>query len=266
MAKTLIIKGADFSRHYVDRVVFSDIPCTGITIDRNSIVLTSTSDFQTIAATVTPIDTTDAVIWTSSDSNIVDVNNGVVRGVGIGTATVTAQCGDFTATCSVTTSAVVDFEYSAGAWISPSANRNFVTLDSNSATNGFMVGATSGTYHATDVQPTAGWLYPVMVPKNAVSISVRCLSRYYGVHTMAFTNSNVESTHSGTVAYASYVYGRSGTGWGDKTYNGQACWGNDIDIPAGCDSVVIGFRDYGSVSTPETAAANTHIWFNTSNA
>lgn len=261
MAKTLVIKGADFSNHYVEQVSFLDIPCTGLSLNKSETILENTTSTEELIATVTPANTTDIVIWVSSNPDIVKVDGGVISVTGIGSATITAQCGEYSAECSVTTSGVVDFAYSLGAWATCENSRNYVALNSTSATNGFLVGETSGIYHATDLEPTGGWLYPIKVPKNATSIAVRCLSMYYGVATIAFTNSNVESTVSGTVAYSSYLSGTNDTGWGDKTYNGTACFGNDINIPSGCDSVVVHIRDYGSVSTPETAAANTHIWF-----
>ena len=49
----------------------------------------STLDLKTLLV-VTPSDTTDAVVWTSSDENVLTVANGVVTPVAAGTATVTA--------------------------------------------------------------------------------------------------------------------------------------------------------------------------------
>ena len=50
---------------------------------------------------MTPVDTTDSVIWSSSDENVATVNNGVVTIHGIGTATITATCGNQTATATI---------------------------------------------------------------------------------------------------------------------------------------------------------------------
>lgn len=58
-----------------------------------------------LTAEKNPIDTsnTDAITWSSSDEKIATVDeNGLVTGVGNGTATITASCGDFKATCKVT--------------------------------------------------------------------------------------------------------------------------------------------------------------------
>ncbi len=61
---------------------------------------------ETIKLTVTienPLQTDEAVTWTSSDEAVATVNSeGVVTGFGEGTATITATCGEATATCTVT--------------------------------------------------------------------------------------------------------------------------------------------------------------------
>ncbi len=58
----------------------------------------------TLTATVLPDDTTDkTVMWESSDTGVADVDsNGIVTAYAIGTATITATCGDASATCIVT--------------------------------------------------------------------------------------------------------------------------------------------------------------------
>ena len=101
MAKTMIIKGADFSGNKLATVVFDSIPCTGISVSPSTVSAT-TDDPVTITATLTPADTTDRLSWASSDESVVTVANGVLTIVGNGTATVTATCGNQTATVSVT--------------------------------------------------------------------------------------------------------------------------------------------------------------------
>ena len=77
------------------------IPCTGITLDTSTLSFNGAGS-QTLVATVTPENTTDKITWTSDDSGVVSVANGVVTAVGDGTATITATCGTYSATCSVT--------------------------------------------------------------------------------------------------------------------------------------------------------------------
>ena len=81
------------------------IPCTSLTLSATELVFTEAGT-QTLIATVEPSDTTDEVVWTSNDTSIVTVNEGVVTAVYNGSTTITATCGDFTATCSVTISGI----------------------------------------------------------------------------------------------------------------------------------------------------------------
>ena len=82
-----------------------EIPCTGITLDQNTLTFTAVGT-QTLTATVTPSDTTDAVVWSSDDTSIASVSDGVVAAVGNGSATITATCGAYSATCSVVVSGI----------------------------------------------------------------------------------------------------------------------------------------------------------------
>lgn len=99
------------------------VPCTGIALDRATLSFSDGTPV-TLTATLTPANTTDRVVWTSSDTSVATVSNGVVTPVGSGTATITATCGEQTATCSVTVSAL---SYTvtlsgSGATLSPTAN------------------------------------------------------------------------------------------------------------------------------------------------
>lgn len=86
---------------YVKALVPEDaIPCVGITLSQTELVFTNGGN-QTIAATVTPIDTTESISWASDNTNVAIVNNGVVRAIYNGTANITATCGNYSATCSV---------------------------------------------------------------------------------------------------------------------------------------------------------------------
>ena len=78
-----------------------EIPCTGITLNKNTCSFAKVGDTDTLTATLTPENTTDTLTWTSSDENVATVVDGVVTIHGIGTATITATCGNQTATASV---------------------------------------------------------------------------------------------------------------------------------------------------------------------
>ena len=103
MGIALKILQANFSSVAVDRVTFTDpVPCTGISLNVNTKTFTRVGEEYQLIATKTPIDTTDAVVWTSSNSNIATVDStGIVTIHGIGTATITATCGNYSATCTI---------------------------------------------------------------------------------------------------------------------------------------------------------------------
>lgn len=102
MSKALVLKGVNFSANKLTTVNFSgEIPCTAISLSSSSVSFDAISDTETITATLTPANTTDTVLWQSSDSDVATVENGVVTCTGIGSATITATCGSYSATCSV---------------------------------------------------------------------------------------------------------------------------------------------------------------------
>ncbi|MBP3350746.1 MAG: leucine-rich repeat protein, partial [Bacteroidaceae bacterium] len=83
---------------------------TTITLDQTAVTLKAT-ETATLTATVLPETTTDkGVVWTSSDSEVASVENGVVTAHKVGTATITATTTDgsnLTATCEVTVEATL---------------------------------------------------------------------------------------------------------------------------------------------------------------
>ncbi len=76
------------------------IHATGIMIDRATLSLEEGVSY-TLKATVIPAGCTDPVVWSSSDVSVCTVTDGKVVGVKSGSATVTAQCGNEKASCSV---------------------------------------------------------------------------------------------------------------------------------------------------------------------
>lgn len=77
-------------------------PCTNLVLNDLSIELINYNAPWELDFKVEPADTTDTVIFTSSDPSIVTVDdNGVVKGVGNGEASITVSCGEFQAVCNV---------------------------------------------------------------------------------------------------------------------------------------------------------------------
>lgn len=86
------------------------VPCTGIALDKTELTFNGEGT-QTITATVTPSDTTDTLVWVSSNpvvaSITVDGNVCTVQSVSNGDATITVTCGGHSASCAVTVSGIV---------------------------------------------------------------------------------------------------------------------------------------------------------------
>ena len=77
------------------------VPATGVTLNETALSLRPTEK-ATLAATVAPENTTDTLVWTSSNDAVATVKNGVVTAVKEGKATITAACGNAKAECVVT--------------------------------------------------------------------------------------------------------------------------------------------------------------------
>ena len=83
----------------------SNIYCTGITLSQTEIIATERGTYALIA-TIEPEDTTDSIIWSSSNEDVATVANGIVQIIYNGNATITATCGKYSATCEVTVSGI----------------------------------------------------------------------------------------------------------------------------------------------------------------
>ena len=80
------------------------VAVTGMTLEKKSIEVEK-GKTETINVIITPENATrKGITWTSSDTNVATVTNGVVKGISAGTATITATTkdGNFTDTCEVT--------------------------------------------------------------------------------------------------------------------------------------------------------------------
>ena len=92
-AVTVVAKDADI------------VAVTGITLDKTTLSLEE-GDEETLTATVLPATATNkTVTWTSSDTGVATVENGKVKAVAAGNATITAKAGEQTAECAVTVTA-----------------------------------------------------------------------------------------------------------------------------------------------------------------
>lgn len=183
MSKALVIKGANFASNKVETITLAGvIPCTGISLSDASHVFTAIGATKTLTATVTPADTTESVIWSSSNTDCATVADGVITCVGVGSATITASCGEQTATCAITATAVIDANTAlsaqdgythAGAELVNS--KDYVSYGSSSKSRMYLSPTvTESGYKALSGTDASPWnaLYPIMIPHNAEKISV----------------------------------------------------------------------------------------------
>ncbi|MBO7195084.1 MAG: Ig-like domain-containing protein, partial [Alistipes sp.] len=86
-----------------DDGVSTTVPVSGIKLDKSSLSL-EIGEKATLTATIAPSDATNkSITWSSANSSIATVNNGVVSGVAAGETTITAKTNDggFTASATV---------------------------------------------------------------------------------------------------------------------------------------------------------------------
>ena len=109
---TITVTTADGSKKATCTVTVNapTVAVTGVSLNKTSTTLT-VGGTETLTATVTPTNATNKnVSWTSSNTNVASVSNGVVTAKSAGTATITVKTadGNKTATCAVTVNAPVD--------------------------------------------------------------------------------------------------------------------------------------------------------------
>ena len=202
MAKTLTIKGADFSTNKVTTVSFGggSVPCTGISLDVSTLSV-QYGGTGTLTATVTPSNTTDTLTWSTSNNNVATVSEGVVTAVGVGSATITATCGNQTATCAVTVAMpsvsgleIVGYRVNGDGVADSGNGLGYLASGSKhgaiAAESGTLPIYKTGSSYQTDV-------YPIPIPIGVSKIKItRANSNYYGVK-VGFFNRN---TNAGTLS------------------------------------------------------------------
>lgn len=177
MSKALVIKGANFSANKVETITISEsVPCTGISLSQSSISATSLGVAATLTATVTPVNTTDQIVWDTSDPTVVTVSNGIITAVGVGSATITASCGTQTASCSVSVIVVIELDsayhaedgrkYSGSLNLTADPPHNNIGQASTTKGRLFYSVSQSGTYRAFANVDYAGQ-YLIPLPPNA---------------------------------------------------------------------------------------------------
>ena len=175
------------------------VKVTGLTLDKNSVEL-STGSTGVITATVTPSNATNkGVLWTSSDDSVVSVANGRLTAKKEGTATITATTkdGDYKKTATVTVKDVavtgvsiknakaltIGDKLSLQAVVAPtnasnksvtwsSSNTSVATIDSNGNVVAKGEGSTVITVTTKDGNKTASVTIKVNKPVAATGVTI----------------------------------------------------------------------------------------------
>lgn len=255
MANTIVIPGADFSAHKIETVVFGTVPCTGISLDQQTKSLIELTPF-TLTATPVPANTTDSVVWTSSDDTVATVSDGVVTPLKLGTVTITATCGTQSASCAVTIDNVVP-DYVAICGYNPykrSANASAYAATTDKSTTssetagGFIVAAdqATGSYpiETKDVDTSPYRFVPIKIPAGATQVKVSCDIGNFYTRVLWFNSEAKETTYN----IGAKCLGGKSSGWDQ---NSSTAGPVIYDIPTdltGLDSVALCVALGGGVS------------------
>lgn len=232
MAKTLVIKGADYSANSLDKVMLGDIPCEGISLDESSYSIKNTDPVE-IGFTVTPANTTDLIEWESSNTDVVTVEDGILTIVGIGTATVTVSCGEFSdsAQIDVELSYIPNFKF----YIIGDESASFLSCSElGTRLSAFGTGSQEGQYKVLESDGKATNQPVIVLPKNTnyVEISVDTTSALY--------NGNEMHLYWAKDEWCEVAYQPEGALKisSEPDYNGRTYPQKTFAVPSGADSMV----------------------------
>ena len=202
MSRALVIKGANFSANKVETVTLSSpVPCEGITLSQNSITATALGVADTLIASLTPADTTDSIIWASSDEDVATVANGVVTITGVGSAIITATCGEQSATCIVSATIVIDasdLTVLHGKCMSTNSDRDYIGASPAANTRTYFASGNQldGYKAISNADSLYSDKYPIPLPKNATKIVLTESEASFGGGKVGLEDANTLTTFS----------------------------------------------------------------------
>ncbi len=213
-----VVNGVTMINKLVVQVVDAEIPAESISLDKHSLALKKSAS-EDLYAKVLPVNSTDNVVWTSSNTDVATVSGGRVTAKAAGTAVITAKAGEFATTCKVIVSDKAD-EHRVDV--------SFGTADKVFAAEGTKVTIKAGAapencafdkWYANGValsKPTASTTTFTM-PANDVSLTasykVVTLGKPKTV-TATQTTNQIKLTWSAVPGAESYnVYQKNGSGW-----------------------------------------------------
>ena len=248
MAKTLVIAGADYSANKLEKVTLGSIPCTGISLAESSYTITD-YDPVDIEYTLTPSDTTDLVSFVSSDTDVVAIEDGKIKVVGIGTAIITATCGS----CTDTASVAVNLEYIPDVnfgMYNHSEGMKYVSNGSSVTNRILCMGTDQQEGEYISVPGSSGYNAPVIkLPKNTASITISfdtVTKLYDGDAPLVYWMKDESCGEAGALADGALFVEKT------EEYNAYRVPEKSFNVPSGADSFLYFFRLASSAGTGET--------------
>lgn len=216
MGKALVVKNVDFSSNKLSTITFDgNVPCRGISLNASTIEIDGIGSERTLVATTTPTNTTDAIVWASSNQNVAVVNNGVVTAVSLGDATITATCGNFSASCSVVVTELANVSFGLNMYVSKDANKDYLT--GGSALDKYAtVYSETGTLKLTS--KSLLW-YPIQIPDGANKMIITAPGAYQTYGFWMNANTPCSASHAVALAYDADSFGSGVAYSGPRTVN-----------------------------------------------
>lgn len=252
MSKALVIKNASFLTNKLTTVTFNDVYCTGVSFDESSIELGALGE-ATVGYTITPSNTTDEIIYTSSDETVVSFVDGTAIVNGIGSCTLGIQCGMYEASC----------EISVDIYEKPILLNTFVSTASNDGKPGMRFDSISGRgrlvccdefskgYFEESIATRGTMLVTealtaIKIPQNTNIIRLSAKRVYNGENVVRFTNADETFLNSGYTyvvcdSYCSLTYKYNDSGF---SYISE-----DVSVPDGISGYMIQLRPSGTIAT-----------------
>lgn len=245
MAHTLVIKGANFATNKIETVSFEElVPCTGIELDKDTSTITVIGGTDTLTATVTPEDTTDTVVWSSSNNLIATVANGVITTHGVGVVTITATCGEQTASCTLTSVNTLEFSHILSAYSTRRGESDdYPEINSSDGNYAALFGTESQTKRISyGGSAISGYPYPVPLGDGAETLTITAASNLKV--TVVWIDKELPPVCSETPSQSwTDIYARV-VNYDDKSaYNSNVPLGNRVlTVPEGANAVAVAIR------------------------